>query len=64
MGMLQCALPELLSQIVGAVPVFSLPIGNLDITGIPSDAEWVFGDDAVAARPDPYFSITGSVVVK
>ncbi len=63
-GFLQCALPELLSQIVGALPVFRLPIGSLDVSGIPSDAEWVFGDDAVAARPDPYFSITGSVVVK
>ena len=63
-GFLQCALPELLSQIVGALPVFSLPIGSLGVSGIPPETKWVFGDDAVAARPDPYFSITGSVVVK
>jgi hypothetical protein len=62
--LLRCALPKLLSGIVGAVPVFSLPIGGLNAPSVPSDAKWAFGDDAVLARPDSSFTITGSVAVK
>jgi hypothetical protein len=62
-ALFECVLSTALQHLIGSYPLPSFPIGLVGLPGVPADAAWVL-DDGVVGRHDPYYTVTGDIVVK